>query len=106
MALLSGWLRHPAKWRAHDILGGAGGHRQEIRVSGRQIFPDFAPEVFIQLIETERLQFAEDAAQTLLNSIHGVEKRSPIDLHLPAAESPIGAQKEMEPEDFVFEFIQ
>lgn len=53
-----------------------------------------------------RLQFAEGAAQLLLNPVHIVEERSAVNLQFAAAQAPIRAQQEVIFENAVFVFAQ
>jgi len=53
-----------------------------------------------------RARGLEDPAQLLLHAVNGVKERSAINLHLAAAESPVGAQQEVVAKHLVFKIIQ
>jgi hypothetical protein len=63
-------------------------------------------EVLIQGEEAIGLEFPEDSAQLLLNSVDGVEEVTPVDSQAPATEFPIRAQQEMKLEDLEFKVVQ
>jgi hypothetical protein len=65
------------QWRAQGLSGLDRGHLQYFRGRGKgtgQRFPDGAAEIFIQRKERERLGFAEDKAQLLLDAINSVKE--------------------------------
>lgn len=77
----------------------------ERRRWGRRL-PNRSAEIFIQRVQTVGLEISKDPAQLLFDAVNGVKERSAIDLHLAAAESPVGGQEEVEAEHPVFKIIQ
>jgi hypothetical protein len=69
-------------------------------------FGDACAEIIVDWIEGVGPQFLEHATQTLFDAIDGVEKSTPVNPELAAAQSPVGAQQEVVPEDPVFEIVQ
>lgn len=63
-------------------------------------------EIFIQRIESIRLEFAKYLAEFLLDSVHVVKESPPVHIQAAAAQLPVRAQKVVEFENPVFFFVQ
>ena len=63
-------------------------------------------EIFIQRKQRVRLNLSVYPPQLLLDAVDVVKKCSPVCLHLPATQPPVGAQQKVKAEDPVFRFRQ
>ena len=72
---------------------------------GRRL-PNRSAEIFIQRVQAVGLEVSKDPAKLLLYAVNGVKECSTINLHLAAAESPVGAQQEVVAKHLVFKIIR
>src|SRR6185312_15823182 len=65
-----------------------------------------AAKVLVERIDWVRLRFREGPAEFALDAVNRVKERSPVDLQLARAKTPVRAQQEVVAEEAVLGFVE